>query len=671
MCEKKATEEREADVVIIGSGAGADFGREVSRNRKLKVILVEKEREGVEVKIGGKCFWFGCIKAKTFVKMVEEGVARGKTREEVIKEVKEHLEDAPKLLSRGLKKLLEANRNLEIIGGKARLVKLEGEKVVEVERLDGGVVRIRAKVLALAMGSVPLAWPALMADNKDNIIDSNGFFDMLSEGKSPVSIIGEGAGAIGMEFLVAFRMLGVKVDVVDLVDRIMPTEDSEISMAIAEYLQSGKAGIYTGYGVVENRVVEPGKEMLAKIAKGKEIKELTSEYILVALGTRRRALDVLESLGIEMARKPDGKAVGVRVDNNFETNIENVFVLGDQVATVNGYIQPMLRHMGTVGATIAARRVLRNFEENEEVKGLLRTKASDFGFDNGYRYMVAVTYFPGKDVGHVGQTNEELKGEIREELTKLDISGEVLEKKLEEEYGKRYREKRYSLKTFEEIGKLTWDEDCIKITEGREGDLVGVHILAFNGGELTSLAQLARKVEMKGEEFWRELVRVLKDVDAVSKKEGTTVEDGIVVRNEGGIIRVGEDVKKLREKAVEEGRKASDIIEIYAPFITNGRIVASVHDLSSEEVQKRLQDSKAGLIINKTTKKLLAGWATNNEFGLEVIKAILFAIRLELTVEQIEETIHAHPLMTELPYDIARRANTIIVDGQIRQAKKG
>jgi pyruvate/2-oxoglutarate dehydrogenase complex dihydrolipoamide dehydrogenase (E3) component len=96
-----------------------------------------------------------------------------------------------------------------------------------------------------------------------------------------------------------------------------------------------------------------------------------------------------------------------------------------------------------------------------------------------------------------------------------------------------------------------------------------------------------------------------------------------------------------------------------------------VHDLNSEEVQKRLQDSKAGLIIDKTTKKLLAGWATNDEFGLEVIKAILFAIRLELTVEQIEETIHAHPLITELPYDIARRANTIIVDGQIRQAKKG
>jgi dihydrolipoamide dehydrogenase len=634
--------EKEVDVIVIGTGAGADFARELARNRKIKIALIEMDPDDGGIRVGGKCFWYGCIKAKVFVRRVEEAVANGTPLEELAEDIKDHLNEAPAVLSSGLKKLLEGYKNIELIRGKGTPVQLQGKKVVEVEPNGGENITVKGDVLVLAEGSVPLLWPALNADNTDNIVDSNGLFGVLESGVLPMDITGEGAGPIGMEFLTGLQALGAKINVVDFLPRVLPLEDGEVSAAFEGYLKSRGAGIYTGHGVVENTVLEPGKKVKATISKDDEKKEVESGYILAALGTKRRNMENLDRLGVEMARRPDGTPVGVQVGDEFETNIGGLYVLGDQVATVNGVIQPMLRHMGTVGAEVAAESVLKRYEDSEKARSLLTTTASSFGFDDSLRYMVAVTYFPGKDVGHVGRTREEM-----------------------EKLGEEFREKRHSLRDFEEIEALTWEEDCFKVIEDRDGKIAGFHSIGHYGGELTSLAQLARARDMSVQDFLSTMKGVLEDVETV-KKGGRT--SGL--KMEDGLLRVGDDLKSLREKAKEEGKKPGDILEVFAPYATNGRIVASSR-VGEEDVLNGLKEKKCGIIVNRETREVLAGWTAADEFGWEIIKYILFCVRTGMTTETIAETVHAHPLVTELPYEVAKRANTIIKESQLRAARKG
>ncbi len=634
--------EKEVDVIVIGTGAGADFARELARNRKIKIALIEMDPDDGGVRVGGKCFWYGCIKAKVFVRRVEEAVANGTPLEELAEDIKEHLNEAPAVLSSGLKKLLEGYRNIELVRGRGVPVQVEGKKVVEVEQNGGEKIRVTGDVLVLAEGSVPLLWPALGADNTDNIVDSNGLFGLLERGILPIDITGEGAGPIGMEFLASLQALGAKINVVDFLPRVLPLEDGEVSSAFEEHLKSKGAGIYTGHGVVENRVLEPGKRVRATISKDDEKKEVESDYILAALGTKRRNMENLDKLGIDMARRPDGTPVGVQVGEEFETNMDGVYVLGDQVATVKGVIQPMLRHMGTVGAEVAAESVMRRYEESDKARGLMETRASSFGFDESMRYMVAVTYFPGRDVGHVGRTREEM-----------------------EKLGGEFKERRYSLEDFREIEELTWEEDCFKVIEDAEGRIAGFHSIGHYGGELTSIAQVARTRGMSAEDFLSTLKEVLGDVESCRK--GTPAPD---LKMKEGVLRVGDDLKTLREKAKEEGKKPGDILEVFAPYITNGRIVASSR-VEAEDVQAELREKKCGIIVNRETREVMAGWTAADEFGWEIIKYLLFCVRTGMTTDMISETVHAHPLVTELPYEVAKRANTIIKESLLRAARRG
>jgi dihydrolipoamide dehydrogenase len=325
----------EKDLVVIGSGPGGYVAAIKAAQLGLGVAVVEKDP-----RLGGTCLHRGCIPTKALLHsafLLEE--ARGSERYGVqvdavrldLERVHVYKKGVVDKNARGVEFLFKKNE-IETIRGRGRLASAHE---VEVEG-EGGRRTLRAKNILVATGSVPREISVAVTDGK-RIVNSD---HILGVERIPESLVIVGSGAVGSEFSSIFNTFGSQVTLVEMLPRILPLEDEEISKELERVFRKRKIKALTGTTLVG--VDAEGELLRVELENDDGSFSLEAEMLLIAVG---RA-PVTENLGLE--------ELGIEIDQGYvsvnefmQTGAPHVYAIGDVVKT------PWLAHVASAEGILA------------------------------------------------------------------------------------------------------------------------------------------------------------------------------------------------------------------------------------------------------------------------------------------------------------------------------
>ncbi len=314
------------DIVIIGGGPG---GYETAiRAAKLgaNVTLIEKEL------LGGTCLNRGCIPTKALYRNAEIlnnikeadkfGINLNGYSLNISKIQSRKQEIVDKLVS-GIEVLIKGNK-IEYFNGFGSMV----DQNTVLVKMGEKTVEIKTKYIIIATGSKPSTIPVEGSDI-EGIYTSK---EILEFKEIPKRLTIIGAGVIGVEFANIFNSFGTEVTLMLRSKNIIKTEDVEISKRLASIFK--KKGISILNKVEYKKIEKRNGEYVVTYKDKKGVKEIAGDKLLISAGRSPVLNDIgLDDLGIEYTRK------GITVDNEFKTNIDNIYAIGD----VNGKL--MLAHV--------------------------------------------------------------------------------------------------------------------------------------------------------------------------------------------------------------------------------------------------------------------------------------------------------------------------------------
>jgi dihydrolipoamide dehydrogenase len=325
------------DLIVIGSGPGGYSAAIRAGQYGLKTALVEKQ-----ARLGGTCLLVGCIPTKSLLQTADvwqrfvhadlEGIQCENPRLDYPK-VKDRKDGIVSKHSKGVEMLLKRAK-VERISGYATL---KGGGKVEVKS-DAGVQTIEAKNIIVATGSEARMLPGLEPDAE--FILTN--IEILNLTAVPKSLAIIGAGAVGVEFASIFHRFGTEVTVIEMLPRIVPVEDEDISKELDRNFRKQKIRVETGARAENIRKTGHSVQLTLTTKEGKQ-EELEVEKLLVAVGRKPNTDKIgLENTKVELDRG------FIKVDKNQQTAEPGVYAIGDVVAGT-----PQLAHVATREGMIA------------------------------------------------------------------------------------------------------------------------------------------------------------------------------------------------------------------------------------------------------------------------------------------------------------------------------
>ena len=325
------------DLVIIGSGPGGYVAGIRAGQLGLKVAVVEKDG-----KLGGTCLHRGCIPTKALLHSAEVldtlrrsadfGVVAGEVKLDVAK-AHEHKRNVVAKNAKGIEGLFKKNKVTGILQGRGRLL---DPHTVEVTKEGGGSQRLTTRYVMIATGSVPREIGIAPSDG-ERILTSDHILELE---RVPKSIVVLGAGAVGTEFASIFRSFGSEVTLVEMLPRLLPVEDEEVSAELARAFR--KRGIEA---LVDAKLtaVEKTDAGVRLTLEHKKKQSLEAEVLLVAVGRAPVTQDLgLEALGITLERGY------VPVDGLMRTAVPHIYAIGDVVPN-----KPWLAHVASAEGIVA------------------------------------------------------------------------------------------------------------------------------------------------------------------------------------------------------------------------------------------------------------------------------------------------------------------------------
>ncbi len=304
------------DLVIIGGGPGGYVAAIRAAQLKMKVALVEDQH------LGGICLNWGCIPTKALLRSAEvyhlmQNAAEfglsakpGFDLAEIVKRSRK----VSKKLNMGVGYLLKKNK-VTVFDG---FGKLAGAGKVSVSKDKKPVAELNAKKIILATGARARMLPGMEPDEK--FIWS--YREALVPDEIPKKLLVIGSGAIGIEFASFFHTMGADVTVVEMVDRIVPAEDAEISAMLEKSLIKDGMKIIKSAGV---KALKKGKtDVTASIEAGGKITEEKFDKVIVAAGI----VGNVENIGLE-ATKAKVERTHVITNQWCETGEPGVYAIGD------------------------------------------------------------------------------------------------------------------------------------------------------------------------------------------------------------------------------------------------------------------------------------------------------------------------------------------------------
>ena len=431
------------DVVILGGGNGGYSAAFRAVKLGLSVAMVEKD------KVGGTCLHRGCIPTKALLHaadLVDEIKSSGEfgiiTQEPQVDwgKVLDFKESVVGRMYKGLSGLVKRNK-IELVEGEGRLV---DARTVAVKTADGERTLTAGKGLILATGSYPRDLPFIKADG-DKVHNSN---HALNAQDIPSSVVIVGGNYIGLEFASIYRSLGAEVQVVEMLPKIAPAEDDDISEALHKLLQRRGIRFHLGVSVSGAQTTDSG--VTVEIEKEGKKETLTADRMFVAIGRAART----DGIGLEEAGVKIDKGY-ITVDSRFRTSVDGVFAIGDAVhVTDSDTPHPQLAHTA--------------FAEGQKVAERI---AGEDPTPVDYRNVPHVIYCQ-PEVAAVGLTEAKAK-----------------------ELGMEVETKRYPFSANARALMLGGGQGFVKTVAEKGGAVVGVHIVGPRASDLITEAQLVTSWE--------------------------------------------------------------------------------------------------------------------------------------------------------------------------------
>ena len=333
--------EQNFDLVVIGAGPGGYVAAIRAAQLGIKTAIVEREN------LGGICLNWGCIPTKALLRSAEMyaqmkhastyGLSTGEIGFDLDKIVKRS-RAVSKQLTGGVGFLMKKNK-ITVIEGTA---KLAGDGKIEViGKKDGKTSTITGKHIIIATGARARSFPGLEPDGKKIWT----YREALVPDTMPDSLLVVGSGAIGIEFASFFNTLGADVTVVEMMDRVMPVEDEEISALARKSFEKQGMTIHIGAKVSDLKSGANDVSANITLADGKSSTQ-TFDRVILAVGIIANSENLgLEEIGVKTER---GDVV---IDEYCRTSVENIYAIGDVAGA------PALAHKASHEAIICVEQI--------------------------------------------------------------------------------------------------------------------------------------------------------------------------------------------------------------------------------------------------------------------------------------------------------------------------
>jgi dihydrolipoamide dehydrogenase len=335
------------DVVVVGGGPAGYTCAIRASQYGLKAALVDAND-----RLGGTCLLWGCIPTKAMLFTAEiwdqlkhadrygiEGVAGAKLNWEGVLARKD---DVISRHTKGLDFLMKKNK-ITIFKGYGRLTggATDGVYAVEVKGADGTTQTVKAKKVVLATGSDARMLPGCKAD--ETILTN---YEILKIETLPKSLVVIGSGAVGIEFASIFKSFGAEVTILEMLARIVPVEDEEISKELLRLFK--KRGFEINLSVKETKIEKNKEGALVSWtdANGKP-QSKQAEKVLVAVGRAPRTADI----GLEKTKIVPDRGF-IMTNEWMETTEPGIYAIGDIVGGM-----PQLAHVGSMAGLVVAARM--------------------------------------------------------------------------------------------------------------------------------------------------------------------------------------------------------------------------------------------------------------------------------------------------------------------------
>ncbi len=436
------------DVAIIGSGPGGYVAAIRAAQLGLKTAIVEKDK-----RLGGTCTLRGCIPTKQLLmsahiyEQMQHAADFGVEASGIqlaFATVQKRKEKVVMKNSKGIEYLMKKNK-ITSFSGTGKLV-LPGK--IEVTSADGKKETIDSKHIILATGSVVRPIPGFETDGQ-RVVSSDHILELK---EVPKSLIVMGAGAVGVEFASVYSRFGAATTIVELLPRLVPLEDEEVSKELEKSLRKRgvKSQVDTKLETLERS--ETGVVVTGKTSKGEAVK-LEAEMLLVAVGR----MPYTDGLGLEGTKIKVERGF-IQIDQYQQSGEKGVYAIGDVVPT------PLLAHLASKEGIVAVEHIAGH----KDVRPI------------NLRLVPNCTYCD-PEVASVGLTEakaRELGYDVK--LGKFPFSASGKARILGEEEG------------FVKI-----------VSESKYDEILGVHIIGPHATELIAEACVAMQLESTAEELGR------------------------------------------------------------------------------------------------------------------------------------------------------------------------
>jgi len=326
-------------IAILGAGPGGYVAAIRAAQLGARVTVVEREQ------VGGVCLNWGCIPSKALLSVVELGDKLKKAEDLGLMLPAPATYDLARMVARKEKVVGTLVKGIATLFKGWGIEQVAGQGVVQDARTlavtlsDGTQREIQADALVIATGS---SWPNLPQFPIDGrqIVTSQQMLDLTAV---PASLVIVGGGVEGCEFAALYSGLGTAVTILELMPRLLPLEDEEISSTMERELKKRGVTVLTGTTVEK---LERSSDSLVLVMKGGS--SITTEKLLVSVGRGFNSRGIgLEQVGVTL-----GKRGEVLVDDQMQTNVPGIYAIGD----VTG--KAMLAHVASTQGQVAVENIV-------------------------------------------------------------------------------------------------------------------------------------------------------------------------------------------------------------------------------------------------------------------------------------------------------------------------
>ncbi len=434
------------DVTVIGGGPGGYVCAIRLSQLGLKTACIESRGT-----LGGTCLNIGCIPSKSLLNLSENfhkaknfekfGIETGEIKLNLEKMMK-NKDKAVTILSKGVEFLLKKNKVTYFKGTGS----FKNQNQISIIN-NKEETTIETKNTIISTGSEPVSLRGIEFD-EEKILSSTG---VLSISKLPKKMVVVGGGCIGLEMSSVWSRLGTEVQVIEFLDHIIPEMDKEISTEFMKILK--KQGIKFELKTKVEKIIKSKNGVIIETSskEGKKNK-FEADVVLISVGRRPYTKNLnLEKIGVELDKRGS-----VKVNKNFQTNIKNIYAIGD---VIEG---PMLAHKAE--------------EEGIAVAELISGQSGHVNYD-----IIPGVVYTSPEVASIGKTEEQLKEKgINYKIGKFPFLANARAKVIDESEG---------------FVKILADSTTDKV--------LGVHIIGQHAGEMIAEMSVAMEFGASSEDIAR------------------------------------------------------------------------------------------------------------------------------------------------------------------------